>query len=498
MSGIMTIVSLLIVIFVYPIISVVILISGFLIGFCYKMYQPGSLFCQAMEKRERILWRNHILGTISGRDSIRAYALGRQFYNKFIELLQRTARPYYLSQCFHRWLAIRLDFISILLIASTTVLVILGKLKIITKINIFQERFEGNLELLAAVAMIMQVTSLLMFTFRVFGEANTRLTAIENIFRFLENLEEEDLSVVGVYKRDQVSPEFLNKDAEDNRKPRSETVTTIVEDDIEAGQLLAAEHSGNFDQDETNQPKTNARKSTPLLEFQNVTMRYNNNSNPALKNITFKIFAGQKIGIVGRTGSGKSSLAEAILRLTPIENGNILIDGKSQLNFENLAGLRKTIALIPQQPILYSGTIRDNLMNSVSDSDELLLKTLAKVQLSHFDLDHILTDGGLNLSVGQRQLICIARALLQKSKIIIFDEATAAIDAATEMKLQESLEKITKIDKITTLVIAHRIGTIIDSDKILVLDKGRLVEFDNPERLKKKVDGVFCQLAGDL
>jgi len=313
--------------------------------------------------------------------------------------------------------------------------------------------------------MIFQITALMNLTLRTFGEANTRYAAIENIYRFLGKLGDEEEG----YKRQK------QKDDQNNQRDRSETKITALSAD-----------------DQVDQPHYS-------LEFNSVSLKYSKTSNPALKNVSFSIYPGEKIGIVGRTGSGKSTLVEAIFRLTPISKGNIIINGKDQSEFESLFELRNEIALIPQEPVLFSGSIRSNLnLSSKSGncmSDDELRKYLCKVQLENIDLDKIVEHGGKNLAVGERQLLCIARALIKKAKIVIFDEATAAIDATTEVKLQTSIKQLTQEDKITTLVIAHRIGTVRDSDRILVLDNSQVIEFDKPSILEQNENSAYRLLA---
>ncbi|KAI9650831.1 hypothetical protein NHQ30_000865 [Ciborinia camelliae] len=231
-----------------------------------------------------------------------------------------------------------------------------------------------------------------------------------------------------------------------------------------------------------------------------------------LKGITFSIRPRQRIGVVGRTGSGKSSLTLAFFRFLEASGGNIMIDG-IDISKIKLVHLRSSLAVIPQDPTLFSGTLRSNLDVFNEYSDKELLNALERVNLLPRDrhsqsntaaqnksnvnifcnLDSQISAGGLNLSQGQRQLICLARSIITRPKIIILDEATSAIDKATDMLIQCSIRE--QFKQSTLLVIAHRLSTISDFDKILVMDDGRVVEFDSPEVLMARKGGVYRSLA---
>jgi ABC-type multidrug transport system fused ATPase/permease subunit len=284
------------------------------------------------------------------------------------------------------------------------------------------------------------------------------------------------------------------------------------------------------------------------VEFIGYTTRYRSDFDPVLKNLTFKILPGEKVGIVGRTGAGKSSLALALFRALEAEQGKILIDDVD-IGLIGLQDLRENIVMVPQDPTLFTGTIRTNLDPFGLFTDEEIFTALRGVQLisgpsaansrpetpvqtlrkngtdspanKHSpassttagvsitdtsamenknifrSLSSTVAESGSNLSQGQRQLLCLARALLKAPKVLLMDEATASIDYATDARIQETIREI----KNTTVTIAHRLQTIIDYDKVLVLDKGEIVEFGDPFDLVSKPDGIFhgmCETSGDL
>lgn len=229
------------------------------------------------------------------------------------------------------------------------------------------------------------------------------------------------------------------------------------------------------------------------IEFCKYSARYRPDTEIVLNEITFTVQPGEKIGIVGKTGSGKSSIVNALFRIFEATSGRILIDSIDIAEI-GLDMLRQNMCVILQDPALFEGKIRDNIDMLKHHTDDEILNVLKLVQCGLGDnpLDLTLSENALNLSVGQKQLICIARALLKKTKIIIIDEATASIDYKTDMIIQDVIKNAFK-DK-TVLTIAHRINTIKNSDKIIVLHKGRVAEFDTPENLEK-LNGQYSLLA---
>uniref|UniRef100_A0A8B9FXC7 ABC-type glutathione-S-conjugate transporter n=1 Tax=Amazona collaria TaxID=241587 RepID=A0A8B9FXC7_9PSIT len=232
------------------------------------------------------------------------------------------------------------------------------------------------------------------------------------------------------------------------------------------------------------------------IEFRNYSLRYRPNLELALKRVNLTISGQEKIGITGRTGAGKSTLAVGLLRLVEAAEGVILIDGLDIAQL-GLHDLRSKITVIPQDPVLFSGSLRMNLdpLNQYTDAD--IWTALELTQLKSFvadlpdQLEYKCTDQGENLSTGQKQLVCLARALLRKAKILILDEATAAVDLETDLQIQSTLR--TQFKDSTVLTIAHRIKTIMDCDRILVLENGRIAEFDTVEHLIAQ-RGLFYKL----
>lgn len=249
------------------------------------------------------------------------------------------------------------------------------------------------------------------------------------------------------------------------------------------------------------------------LEIEGLVVRYDPDLPPVLRGLSFKVTKNQRVGVVGRTGAGKSSLTLALFRFLEAREGTIRIDG-IDISKIGLHDLRSRLAIIPQDPVLFSGTVRSNLdpFNDHTDTD--LYDAMERVQLIHSSingsgtanptlsdtnvnifksLSSRISEGGLNLSQGQRQLLCLARAIVSRPKIMILDEATSAVDMATDFLIQRSIREEFKDS--TLIVIAHRLSTIADFDKILVMSDGKAVEFDAPRKLLEE-KGMFWEMVG--
>ncbi|EFN77618.1 ATP-binding cassette transporter sub-family C member 9 [Harpegnathos saltator] len=231
--------------------------------------------------------------------------------------------------------------------------------------------------------------------------------------------------------------------------------------------------------------------------FDNVSLSYNADRDSVISNLTLRIPAGQKLGICGRTGSGKSSTVMALFQLVEISQGRILIDG-IDIKQIPLRTLRSRLLAIPQDAIMFSGTIRENLDPLLKYNDYEIWKALELSQIkeviaSHPDgLDFEVREGGENFSTGQLQLLCMARAVLQQSSIVILDEATSALDVATE-KLLLQAAAAAFADK-TVITIAHRAMALLDCDRIIVFDEGKIVEEGSPVDLMQRQDGIFATM----
>lgn len=239
------------------------------------------------------------------------------------------------------------------------------------------------------------------------------------------------------------------------------------------------------------------------ISFNGVMLKYRPELDPALLNLSFKSSAHERIGIVGRTGSGKSSLLVSLFRMVELTEGSIFIDGVD-ISEIGLHDLRSRMAIVPQDPVLFNGTIRSNLDPVGIYNDTQLWDALHRVQMKTvvddisgavdsdgWGLDLLVHEKGSNFSAGERQLLALARAILSGVKVVVLDEASASLDNYTDMLVQKTVRE--QLSDRTVLTIAHRLATIADSDRVLVMDAGEIVEFDTPSNLLES-DGYFARL----
>jgi len=235
------------------------------------------------------------------------------------------------------------------------------------------------------------------------------------------------------------------------------------------------------------------------VEVKDLLIRYRKSLPPSLKGVSFSVPSGTRIGVVGRTGSGKSTLVQALFRLLEAERGSIHVGGVD-IKSLGLHKLRKGMSVINQHPVLFSGTVRENLDPFSGYSDDQIKDALTDVQMMKAINDlpggihSAVAESGSNFSIGERQLLCLARAMLQKSKILVLDEPTANVDHRTDKLLQKAVNK--SFNGATIISVAHRLDTIIENDMILVLGNGEVLECGSPHELISQ-DGVFTSLVND-
>ena len=387
--------------------------------------------------------------TGSGQATIRAYHAMDRFYGRNRRALDDNNQAYYLSTIIQRWLSLRLESL-----ASILVLIV----------SLFGVIFAKTLNPGAvglSLTYALQVTFIFNWCIKQFAEMEMHMNSVERLKSYIDTLPDENDPIASVN-------------------------TKVVESGVSDGIVLES-------------LKTVPEDSWPQsgnIEIENVVMRYREDLDDVLKGISFSIKAGEKVGIVGRTGAGKSSLISALFLLTPLRSGKLLIDGKN-IAMMPLTSLRKKISIIPQDPVIFSGTLRDNLDPFKTCTDDQVWKCLEHVGLkqvvdSKLGLSMAVSEGGENWSTGQRQLICLARAMLRNSKILLLDEATASVDMNTDKRIQESLRS--SFVGCTIITIAHRLETIMDYDKIVVLEFGKVKELGSPSELIAK-KGVFFSMA---
>ncbi|KAI9009746.1 P-loop containing nucleoside triphosphate hydrolase protein [Gaertneriomyces semiglobifer] len=246
-----------------------------------------------------------------------------------------------------------------------------------------------------------------------------------------------------------------------------------------------------------NDPPEGTWPSSGKLDIKDVQLKYATGP-MILKGVSINIKPGEKVGIVGRTGSGKSTLLQALFRLVESQEGDILVDG-IPIKSLGLHTLRSRLQILPQEPTLFTGTIRSNLGLMHSFTDDALWNALESVELKEYvstlplKLDAPVTENGDNLSVGQRQLLCLARSILMNPTVLVMDEATASVDVVADAAVQRSIR--THFARTTVLTIAHRLNSVADLDQVIVMDDGKVVEFGTPWELLEREGGEFRKLA---
>jgi len=420
--------------------------------------------------------------TLGGFTTIRAYGQQARFIEEFEEKVNQNTRASYCNLVADRWLGCRLDFLGSIIILVAAVLVIH------VTISSRNDKENNNFAPLAGLSLTfaISITGILSFFVRCFSRLEACMNSCERILFYTESIPQEAPS----------NSKALEVYVSSNMKKNASWPS--LSSDPSA---FAVSSCGTVDK-----RFSLSWPSRGEIVLQNLCMRYRSDTQLVLKGLNLVIGAGERIGIVGRTGSGKSSLLLALLRLVePALSGQtkasykapILIDGVDTLRI-GINELRSKIGIIPQNPILFSGTIRSNLDPFHLHNDTKIWLALEhcglkkNVQAMPGMLDGVVSEYGENLSQGMRQLLVLGRALLLQCRILLLDEATSSVDYETDKEIQHTLRVAFK--GCTVLTIAHRIDTIMDSDKILVMKDGLVEEFAPPQKLLANEDSSFAEI----
>ncbi|CAD6208432.1 GSCOCT00003444001.2-RA-CDS [Cotesia congregata] len=416
-----------------PIFIAIIVPIGVLYYFIQRFYVATSRQLKRLESVSRSPIYSHFGESITGAQTIRAFNVQERFIYESERRVDFNQMCYFPGIISNRWLAVRLEMVGNMIIFFAAIFSVAGR-----------DSLSAGLVGLS-VSYALQITQTLNWLVRMTSDVETNIVAVERIKEYGETPQEAPWEI----------------------------------------------------------PSTAPPKDWPSegrVEFRDYKVRYRDGLDLVLNGLSFSVNGGEKVGIVGRTGAGKSSLTLSLFRIIEAAEGKIFIDG-IDISELGLHALRARLTIIPQDPVLFSGTLRLNLDPFDIHTDEQIWQALEHAHLKAFaktlpnGLMYLVSEGGDNLSVGQRQLICLARALLRKTKILILDEATAAVDLETDDLIQRTIRE--EFKDCTVLTIAHRLNTILDSDRVIVLDKGVITEFDKPENLLQKPTSAFYSMAKD-
>ncbi|XP_075420665.1 multidrug resistance-associated protein 1 isoform X1 [Tenrec ecaudatus] len=415
-----------------PIAAVIIPPLGLIYFFVQRFYVASSRQLKRLESVSRSPVYSHFNETLLGVSVIRAFEEQQRFIRQSDLKVDENQKAYYPSIVANRWLAVRLECVGNCIVLFAALFAVISR----------HSLSAGLVGL--SVSYSLQVTTYLNWLVRMSSEMETNIVAVERLKEYSETEKEAPWQI-----------------------------------------------------EETAPPSTWPQ--VGRVEFRDYSLRYREDLDLVLKHISVTISGGEKVGIVGRTGAGKSSLTLGLFRINESAEGQILIDDVNIAQI-GLHSLRFKITIIPQDPVLFSGSLRMNLDPFSQYSDDEVWTSLELAHLKSFvstlpdKLNHECAEGGENLSVGQRQLVCLARALLRKTKILVLDEATAAVDLETDDLIQSTIR--TQFEDCTVLTIAHRLNTIMDYTRVIVLDKGEIRECGAPASLLQQ-RGLFYSMAKD-
>ncbi|CDH08440.1 probable ATP-dependent bile acid permease [Zygosaccharomyces bailii ISA1307] len=433
----------------FLVVAIVVTVLYYFVGY---FYLSGSRELKRLDSISRSPIYQHFSETLVGVTTIRAFGDESRFMQENLHKVDENNKPFFYLWVANRWLAMRIDLIGSLVVFGSGVFILLN-------IDNIDSGMAG-----ISLTYAITFTEGALWLVRLYSNVEMNMNSVERLKEYM--LVEQE--------------------------PYNHSVVTPPADWPQQGRI----------------------------EVSDLSLRYAPGLPRVIKNVSFTVDPKSKVGVVGRTGAGKSTIITALFRFLDPETGHIKIDNVD-ITSVDLQRLRRSITIIPQDPTLFTGTIKSNLDPYDEYVDEEIFAALKRVNLvsqeeldrSHddvssensenvnkfLDLNNEITEGGGNLSQGQRQLVCLARSLLRCPKIILLDEATASIDYQSDAKIQETIRK--EFSGNTILTIAHRLRSVIDYDKILVMDQGEVKEFDHPYSLLLNKNSQFysmCESSGEL
>ncbi|SCU89929.1 LADA_0F00628g1_1 [Lachancea dasiensis] len=436
----------------FIVVAVFVTLMYYLVGY---FYMAGSREMKRYESISRSPIHQHFSETLVGITTIRAFGDERRFMEENLTKIDENNKPFFYLWVANRWLAFRIDMIGALVVFAAGIFILLN-------IDSIDSGLAG-----ISLTYAISFTEGALWLVRLYSTVEMTMNSVERLKEYMDVEQEPHFQ-----STHNPPPEWPNRGK---------------------------------------------------IEVTDLSLRYAPNLPKVIKNVTFTVESNCKVGIVGRTGAGKSTIITALFRFLDPESGHIKIDNVDITSIE-LKRLRQSITIIPQDPTLFAGTVKSNLDPYDEYTDSQIFEALKRVNLvtqeeldnderqnddqssttsentnKFLSLDNAITEGGNNLSQGQRQLVCLARSLLRTPKVMLLDEATASIDYQSDAKIQQTIRD--EFASSTILTIAHRLRSIIDYDKILVMDAGEVREYDHPYSLLLNKSSIFysmCEDSGEL
>ncbi|XP_048349014.1 multidrug resistance-associated protein 1-like isoform X2 [Sphaerodactylus townsendi] len=420
--------TIVVIVYASPLFMLVVVPLGYLYFTIQRYYIASSRQIRRLAGASHTPVISHFSETLLGVSTVRAFGHQERFINQNKDVINENLVCFYNNVISNRWLAVRLEFLGNLMVFFAALFAVIANGKV------------DSTTVGLSISYALSITQSLNFWVRKACEIETNGISIERVCEY----------------------------------------SNIVK---EAPWILSSRPPAGWPNE-------------GVIQFISYKVRYRPDIDYALQDISFQTSREEKIGIIGRTGAGKSTLTNCLFRIIERAGGKIIIDG-IDISTIGLHDLRGNLNIIPQDPVLFSGTIQSNLDPLGKYSDFELWNALELCDLKNFvqslpkKLQHEISESGENLSMGQRQLVCLARALLRKTKVLVLDEATASVDMETDNLVQSTIQK--EFRNCTVLTIAHRLHSIMDSDRVLVLDSGKIAEFDTPQNLLQQ-RGVFYEM----
>ncbi|ELP86850.1 metal resistance protein YCF1, putative [Entamoeba invadens IP1] len=447
----------------------------------------------------------------AGLSTIRAIHGTTLLQHELTDKIDFHVSTVFTSQLVERWLCLCVDVIGAFVIFGSVAAASFSSAKVAG----------------LAISYALNATHSLVFLIKQFSELQGAFVSVERVLEYcdlptedeedlkiqIDDVEEQGDNLTDIQTIKTAPPDAIEIELENEGTPKVETcerpkgVTNEVSDiKTSIREKCSQQENNTLSSQNTLRsfgPRTKIelqqlinKKEIPTGEivFKNVVMRYREELPPILKDISFEIHKGEKIGICGRTGSGKSSLFQVLFRAVNYEKGCVTLDDIPLTDFPHDL-LREIVGIIPQDPLVFKGTLKENVDPFNKFTEESIKAVVSKLEFekTFSDLNGNVEMSGNNLSSGMKQMLCVIRECLRESKIVCLDEATAGVDYETDQKIQKSI-RILMRNK-TVITIAHRIHTIIDYDRIMVMNDGKIVEFDSPEKLLNNKDSLFAQMA---